>query len=156
PTATSTNLGDKQTTCKQVLGQKYADFLGNCVNIANDDAKNKKAMTMLLGGLAHTKEVFNLNVQGVDTDFASSIIGEDKVILDDWTPSEADPVYHFNIDIRAKGPLVNDMDAALASTTLAGTGLILREYQLRVQEDITKIMDDWRARRGQSFKHHFI
>ena len=156
PIATSPELGDRspKVTCVQKLGQTYADFLDHCVNILQDQTKNKFTVGKLLGGLAHTKEVFNFTVQGIDADFASSIIGEDKVVGDDWLPSPTDTVYHFNMDIRASGMLLNEMDSVTdpKKNILAGTGAVYREYQRRTQADIVAMMKDW----DPSFHEHAI
>jgi hypothetical protein len=152
PISTARGLGDKKTTCTQKLGMSYADFLGNCVTVKNADADNQFLVGKLLGGMAHTKEVFNLSVQGIDTDFASSIIGDDKVIADDWKPTATDKIYHFNMDIRASGKLLNEYSEDGNTFTFGATGAIYREYARRTQADIQRMMKTW----DPSFTPHNI
>jgi hypothetical protein len=146
PIATSAGIGDKtpKAICSQRLGMTYSDLLANCVNVYQDAAMNDKMVTKLLGGMSHTKEVFDFSVQGIDTDMASSIIGDDKIVGDDWTPSPTDTVYHFNMDVRASGTLLNEQSEDGATFTFGGTGAIYREYARRTQAAIHDMMKTWR------------
>lgn len=138
PIAEADGLGDKtpKTNCIQKLGMTYGSFLDTCVNVLQDPTKNQATATKLLGGFAHDKETYNFTVQGIDSDFASSLIGDDKIVGDDWRPDPKDTAFHFNMDIRATGKLLNEYSEDQKTFTFGATGAIYREFARRAQADI--------------------
>lgn len=143
PTALARKLGTREVDCNMRLGQSYGEFLDNCVNVTKEAAENQKVKAKLLGGITHTTENFVLSVEGVNLDFSSLAIGEDKVIQDGWEPQAADEATQFILDIRASGKALNDYAADKTTFTFQGTGTVYREFARRVQADIHARMKEW-------------
>ncbi len=145
PTATARDLGDMvpKKTCVQKLGLSYGEFLDTCVHVQQDPKGNDYVRGKLLGGMSHDKEAFDFSIEGVNLDFLSSSIGEDKTVGDDWLPQAADKAYEFNMDIRASGKVLNEYASDGTTFTFGGTGAIYREYARRVQSDIHAKMREW-------------
>lgn len=155
PVATTTGLGDRNDkTCVQKLGQTYGDFLGTCVNVSDSATQNQGVLGKLFGGFGHDKESYNFTVQGVDTDFASGAIGEDKIVGDNDRPVAADTSFHFNIDIRATGQMMNEYAEDGTTFTFGATGAIYREFARRVQADINVQQAAFMKSKGQTFTAH--
>ena len=93
--------------------------------------------------MSHTKEAFNFSIEGVNLDFLSSKIGNDKTVGDDWLPDNADEAHELEMDIRASGEVMNEWNKERTKFTFGGTGAIYREYVRLVQEDIHKQMKAW-------------
>lgn len=152
PVATAVELGDREpkVTCKQRLGMHYGEFLDTCVNVLKDPAKNVNTKNKLLGGMSHDKEAYDFSIEGVNLDFISGKIGNDKTVGDDWMPESTDESYEFNMDIRASGKVRNEWNQANTLETWTGTGAIYREYARRVQADIHAKMAEFWGERAQN------
>jgi hypothetical protein len=146
------------TTCTQVLGQTYGDYLNNCVmpygtpgDMSN--ANNKINYEKLVGGHTHNVEEVNFTVVGVNQDFSLSNgalpgkgtvangtnLGEYDVVQDSQLPKPGDQSTEWYFDVRAFGIPLNecsDPTNCPGSEDKRGTGLIMREYQRLVENDI--------------------
>lgn len=141
PVAFANGLGDRtpKADCKLFLGQRYDQFLHNCVNVLQDPSKNELSYNKLVGNLTHTDENFIFDVVGVNQDFSSERIGQFDVIHDDWLPEPGDVSTEYLMDIRATGPVLNDLNAQ-GVTDLHGTAAIYREYAREVQNELNSML----------------
>ncbi len=143
PIATAKDLGDRtpKATCNMRLGIKYGEFLNNCVTVLTDANQNQVAKNKLLGNLTHTNENFIFDVVGVNLDFNSEAIGNDKVIADDWVPMVNDEATEYLVDIRANGKMLNEYAPDGKTFTFGATAAIYREYARLTQIELHKRMD---------------
>lgn len=146
------------TTCTIALGTTYQDYLNNCVmpyGTPGDTTcstaactQNKVNYEKLVGGHTHDVEEVTFTVVGVNNDFAltngalpgkgnvnmGTNLGEYDVVQDTQLPSPGDQATEWYFDVRAFGEPTNEITNGVQD--LRGTGLIMREYQRLVEDDI--------------------
>jgi len=155
---TSGNPIGSSTTCSMAIGQTYQDYLNNCIMPygtpgSMSDPNNKINYEKLVGGHTHTVEEVNFTVVGVNQDFSLSNgalpgkgtvangtnLGEYDVVQDPQLPKPGDQATEWYFDVRAFGIPLNecaDPTNCPGSEDKRGTGLIMREYQRLVENDI--------------------
>ncbi|HEX8789916.1 MAG TPA: hypothetical protein VF765_03120 [Polyangiaceae bacterium] len=146
------------TTCTQALGQTYQDYLNNCVMPygtpgSMSDTNNKINYEKLVGGHTHNVEEVTFTIVGVNQDFSLSNgalptkgkinngtnLGEYDVVQDTQLPQPGDQSTEWYFDVRAFGIPLNecsDVNNCPGTEDRRGTGLIMREYQRLVENDI--------------------
>jgi hypothetical protein len=141
PTQLTLNPGGSAGNCTYKLGDQWADFNKNCVQVYSGSlaAQNTIQENKLLGGMTHTDETFGFNnVVGIDPQFAATTLQPNQVIADGQTPAAGDTIYQFNVDQQALGSFANDYtnNAASPSDTpdLHGYGLLTLEYVNMLQQ----------------------
>jgi hypothetical protein len=146
------------TTCTQAIGQTFQEYLNNCVMPYGtpgdmNNAQNKINYEKLIGGHTHNVEEVTFTIVGVNQDFSLSNgalptkgsvkngtnLGEYDVVADPQLPSPGDQSTEWYFDVRAFGIPLNecsDPTNCPGSEDKRGTGLIMREYQRLVENDI--------------------
>ncbi len=150
PTVEAMEIGDKtpRANCTLKLGTKYKDFLSNCINVLEDPAKNQLNLNKWLGGHSHNDEAYVFNVVGVNFDFSSATLPEKDIIHDEWTPGDDDYASEYILDVRANGPLKNEIvfDTATQKPKASGaidnhgSAAIYREFLRNSQEQINAFL----------------
>lgn len=141
------------TTCSQTIGMTYKDYIDNCVapyGTPGDltDPKNKINYEKLVGGHTHNLEEVTFTIVGVNQDFSlangalpgkgtisgGTNLGEYDVVQDTQLPKDGDQSTEWYFDVRAFGIPQNEITNGVEDKR--GTGLIMREYQRLVENDL--------------------
>ena len=99
--------------CTLYMGETYADFKKNCVNVTGNSMTDGLSLRKLLGGQHHAAEWFTFSVNGQNQNFnadSAELAAPNYVLADSVTEPPADSVATdlFN-DIRSYGLVFNDM-----------------------------------------------
>ncbi len=142
PTGTAFGLGpNKDKNCTLQFGLKYADFLGNCVQVngGNDDVVQKNK---LLGGMDHDTESYQFDLQGLRVNFLDSHLADGTIVKDNDRPADDDTVMYLSNDQADLGPIRNDYTGSdpTKPKDLHGTGLLYAEFVRTVQDNINSLL----------------
>jgi hypothetical protein len=135
PVAAAGLLGHGTRPCLLKMGQSYADFLGTCVQVDGDPARDQVELNKLIGGITHSTERFEFDVQGIDLNFSDRRLGATDIIRDADRPAATDVATEFSIDQSTLGRFVNDLDAQ-GNMDLHGAGAVYREYARLVRTQL--------------------
>ena len=152
PNATGTPIGAKNpaTICDQKIGQTFADFRDNCVQVHGDkgtaDSVDDVNLNKVTHSLAHDQEHWTANVLGVNQNFTSiSVLNDpEKVVLDADQPQPTDIAQDFFYDIRARGKSSNDYKPGATANTFGafeerGSGLLMIEFARLMLAEVSKL-----------------
>lgn len=125
--------------CVLQFGLRYDQFLQQCVQVHNDPTQDTAELNKLLGGLTHSTERFDFDVQGIDINFSDNSLQPDQVVLDTDLPHPADTSAKFLVDQSTIGPIVQDFknNDPNQPKDLHGAGLVYLQYARRAQRDLT-------------------
>jgi hypothetical protein len=146
PTIQALNLGDRtpKANCNISLGTKYKDFIDNCVAVLSEAERNKIALNKWLGSHTHGDEHYEFSIVGPNFDFQASNLPEFEIVKDGVDPVDNDWVSQFRLDVRANGPVANDMVGSGGNPdeagSLPGSGAVYREYARIVQADLNQYL----------------
>lgn len=131
-------LNPQAKPCVLKFGLQYGDFINDCVKVHNDPAQDTAEFNKLLGGLTHTTERFNFDVQGIDINFSDDHLQPDQVVQDTDLPQTTDTAGQFIVDQSTIGPLVQDFknNDPTQKKDLHGAGLVYLQYARRAQRDL--------------------
>jgi hypothetical protein len=142
PVATASGLGDHGSNCTMKLGTPLQSFLGDCVQVLSDPAKNELLAKKALGnakrvvtssGSAATG-TWILDEAGVHPNFESER-------FDETAPAKTARATEITLDVRASGKIKNEYSADGTHMTLAGTAAVYAEYARTVQDFLHAKMD---------------
>jgi len=130
--------------CTLYMGETWADFVKNCVNVSGDANTDSISLKKLLGGQHHTNEWFTFSVFGVNQNFSADTAqltqnGKPGVLQDNvQTPADDSTATDFILDVRSAGDQLNDMvgDKSPGKQDLHGTGTVYAYYRALVQDAI--------------------
>jgi len=133
PVAIATGLGERATSCTMKLGQSFASFAQDCVQVMSDTAANEALRAKALGGATRaiagvggeTRGTWRLDIEGVRPSFASER-------FDEREPTAGARATELVLDARA-GNVKNDYAADTQTLTLAGSSAVYAEYARQVQ-----------------------
>jgi hypothetical protein len=138
PVARAGNLGVRSTSCDVKLGLDFKDFLNLCVETTDDANANTTEKNKLFGGISHSTERFEFDVQGIDLNFSDDQLSPDDIIHDKDRPGDGDTATEFTIDQSTLGQLQNDRDS-LGNLDLHGTAAVYREYARLVRANVLSL-----------------
>jgi hypothetical protein len=94
--------------CEYQLGQTFGMFNANCVEVfGSDTAQNTIAENKLFGGIGHTNESYQFDINGIDPQF-SATLADNAVLGDTQRPVATDIAYQITVDQYTIGPFAND------------------------------------------------
>ncbi len=136
-------LGKATSPCILKMGQTYDNFLKTCVSVTGDSMKDQTELNKLLGGLAHGRERFSFDVQGVDLNFSDAGLPPDQIIKDKDKPSGDDVASQWTLDQSTLGKIANDRvgNDPTKPRDLHGAGLVYMEYARLVQDALSSYLD---------------
>jgi hypothetical protein len=125
--------------CTQQIGQTFADFKANCVQVSGDATVDGVNLNKVVNGLTHDQEHYTANVLGVNQNFTSvaTLTDPTKVVTDADMPVDADIAQDWTFDVRAKGRVSNDYDAA-NGLDLRGSAMVVAEWTHLMLADAAK------------------
>jgi hypothetical protein len=129
--------GANQKTCNIKLGQTWADMLSTCVNITGDPTLDKQNFNKLVGGRIHTLDDIFFNVVGVNQNVTLQKDTFDYV-KDTDLPADTDTPTEWIFDVRARGGVANDLNAA-GSRDNHGSSLVMLEYLRLAQNELYRV-----------------
>jgi hypothetical protein len=140
PVANAGKLGNAPAACVVKMGLTFDDFLGNCVKVTGDPAKDGTEYNKLLGGLTHGDERFHFDVRGVDINFTDKTLAPDDIVHDKDLPHGNDTATQFRSDQSTLGKITNDRlnNDPNQRKDLHGAGLVYLEYARLVQAELNK------------------
>jgi hypothetical protein len=136
----------KSITCTQKIGQTFADLVASCVQVHGDTGDPNSVdvvnLDKLVHGLLHDQEHWTANVLGVNQNFTSSAVVDDwsRVVMDSDMPRMEDLAQDWTFDIRARGQVTNDFDAARDVWDFRGSALLMIEYARLLLADVARIL----------------
>src|SRR5438477_1581464 len=65
PVAHAGNLGVRNQPCEVKMGLDFKDFLNLCVQTSDNKDANTQELNKLFGGISHSTERFEFDVQGI-------------------------------------------------------------------------------------------
>lgn len=139
PIATAGALGSAPKPCTVKLGLSFGDFVNTCVKVTGNVAEDDIEFNKLLGGLSHSTERFNLDVQGIDLNFTDRSLLANDIVHDTDLPAPDDVATEFRSNQSTLGRIANDHVAndPAKPKDLHGTGLVYLEYARLVQEELS-------------------
>jgi hypothetical protein len=146
PTATGVPVGTPKgstITCTQQIGQTFSNLTTNCVQVTGDIKTNPTSgvdavnLDKILHGLSHDQEHWTANVLGVNQNFTSGKVAAnpDIVVLDTDVPGPTDIAQDYEFDLRARGVIANDYNAA-GDVDMRGSSLMMIEWARILLEDV--------------------
>lgn len=148
PTAHAMLGSKKDKDCTIKLGQKWGDFISNCVKVADAPSDNDTNFNKLIGGRIHDLQTWIFStgqfggVNGVNLDYTTSNPDPFFFVKDADLPQNDDISSAFIFDTRASSTVLNDIGTATVSGSAGldnhGSGLVIYEFLKATQAEINK------------------
>jgi hypothetical protein len=162
PVTSGNPAGDptKLVVCRQIVGQTFADFQSNCVQVHGDGANptgvDAVDLTKVTHGLTHDLEQWTPDVLSVRPSFSAQHVlsNPDVVFLDGDAPDPADFAQEFTLGPGDRGHLVNEYNPGGdiyhpgRRPMLQGSALVMIEWARLLLADIARIQGNQRRTLG--------